>query len=76
MARVRPSIGPARIDHLDRDRVISGMGERPAIVHMRDFGLSGFTTGSGCIASRTDADTDDDGRRAGMKHVASEPDTT
>ena len=38
---------------VDRARVISGMGERPAIVHMRDFGLPGFTTGSGCIASRT-----------------------
>jgi 4-hydroxy-tetrahydrodipicolinate synthase len=38
---------------VDRQRVISGMGERPAIVHMRDFALQGFTTGSGCIASRT-----------------------
>jgi 4-hydroxy-tetrahydrodipicolinate synthase len=37
---------------VDRHRVVSGMGERPAIVHMRDFGLPGFTTGSGCIASR------------------------
>jgi len=37
---------------VDRKRVISGMGERPAIVHMRDFSLPGFTTGSGCIASR------------------------
>jgi dihydrodipicolinate synthase/N-acetylneuraminate lyase len=37
---------------VDRTRVISGMGERPAIVHMRDFTLPGFTTGSGCIASR------------------------
>jgi dihydrodipicolinate synthase/N-acetylneuraminate lyase len=38
---------------VDRQRVISGMGERPAIVHMRDRALPGFTTGSGCIASRT-----------------------
>jgi dihydrodipicolinate synthase/N-acetylneuraminate lyase len=38
---------------VDRQRVISGMGERPAIIHMRDFGLQGFTTGSGCIASGT-----------------------
>ena len=37
---------------VDRQRVISGMGERPAIVHMRDFTLPGFTTGSGCIAAR------------------------
>jgi dihydrodipicolinate synthase/N-acetylneuraminate lyase len=35
---------------VDRRRVVSGMGERPAIVHMRDFGLPGMTTGSGCIA--------------------------
>ena len=33
-----------------REVVISGIGERPAIVHMRDWGLPGFTTGSGCIA--------------------------
>ena len=37
---------------VDRQVVVSGMGERPAIVHLRDFGLPGFTTGSGCIASR------------------------
>jgi dihydrodipicolinate synthase/N-acetylneuraminate lyase len=41
------------LGRVDRARVISGMGERPAIVHMRDFALPGFTTGSGCIASRT-----------------------
>jgi dihydrodipicolinate synthase/N-acetylneuraminate lyase len=35
---------------VDRNRVITGMGERPAVVHMRDFGLPGMTTGSGCIA--------------------------
>ena len=38
---------------VDRQRVISGMGERPAVVHLRDFALPGLTTGSGCIASRT-----------------------
>jgi dihydrodipicolinate synthase/N-acetylneuraminate lyase len=37
---------------VDRRRVISGMGERPAIVHLRDFELPGMTTGSGCIASQ------------------------
>ncbi|MFN0166261.1 MAG: dihydrodipicolinate synthase family protein [Bryobacteraceae bacterium] len=37
---------------VDRSKVISGIGERPAIVHMRDFGLPGFTTGSGCLAPR------------------------
>lgn len=33
-------------------RVVSGIGERPAIVHMRDWKLPGFTTGSGCVAPR------------------------
>jgi dihydrodipicolinate synthase/N-acetylneuraminate lyase len=48
---------PAQDDYLagllrrvDRTKVISGIGERPAIVHMRDWGLPGFTTGSGCVA--------------------------
>jgi dihydrodipicolinate synthase/N-acetylneuraminate lyase len=38
---------------VDRQRVVSGMGERPAVVHMRDFKLPGMTTGSGCIAPRS-----------------------
>jgi dihydrodipicolinate synthase/N-acetylneuraminate lyase len=38
---------------VDRQRVITGMGERPAIVHMRDFALPGMTTGSGCIGPRS-----------------------
>jgi len=40
----------ALITHVDRKIIISGIGERPAIVHLRDFGLQGFTSGSGCIA--------------------------
>jgi len=32
--------------------IISGIGEQPAIVHLRDFGLGGFTTGCGCVAPR------------------------
>ncbi len=35
---------------VDRAKVLSGIGERPAIAHMRNFGLPGFTTGSGCLA--------------------------
>ena len=31
-------------------KVISGIGERPALVHLRDWHLPGFTTGLGCIA--------------------------
>ncbi len=30
--------------------MVSGIGERPAIAHMRGFRLPGFTTGSGCLA--------------------------
>jgi dihydrodipicolinate synthase/N-acetylneuraminate lyase len=40
------------LKRVDRKRVITGMGERPAIVHLRDFQLGGLTTGSGCIAPR------------------------
>ncbi len=38
------------LQRVDRRHVISGIGERPAITHMRDFKLPGFTTGSGCVA--------------------------
>jgi dihydrodipicolinate synthase/N-acetylneuraminate lyase len=38
------------LKRVDRARVVSGIGERPAVVHMRDWKLPGFTTGSGCIA--------------------------
>ena len=38
------------LKRVERSRVISGMGERPAVVHFRDFGLTSFTTGSGCLA--------------------------
>jgi 4-hydroxy-tetrahydrodipicolinate synthase len=50
-----PSVDPyldALLRRVDRRRVISGMGERPAIVHLRDAALGGLTTGSGCIAPR------------------------
>jgi len=33
-------------------RMISGMGERPAISHWRGFGIRGFTSGCVCIAPR------------------------
>jgi len=40
----------ALLRRVDRQHVISGIGERPAVVHLRDWNLPGFTTGSGCIA--------------------------
>jgi dihydrodipicolinate synthase/N-acetylneuraminate lyase len=41
---------------VDRRRIISGMGERPAVVHLRDYELGGLTTGSGCVAPRLCSD--------------------
>jgi dihydrodipicolinate synthase/N-acetylneuraminate lyase len=35
---------------VDRRFVISGIGERPAVAHLKQFRLPGFTTGSGCLA--------------------------
>jgi dihydrodipicolinate synthase/N-acetylneuraminate lyase len=43
------------LSRVDRRLVISGIGERPAIVHLRDFGLPGFTSGSACLAPRLSA---------------------
>lgn len=40
------------LDHVDPKLVISGIGERPAITHFRQFGLSSFTSGSVCVAPR------------------------
>ena len=48
---------PAKDDYLkslcaavDVRYIVSGIGERPAIVHLRDFGLTSFTSGSICVA--------------------------
>jgi dihydrodipicolinate synthase/N-acetylneuraminate lyase len=50
---------PAQDDYLqrlvrevDRRIIISGIGEQPAIVHMKAFGVGGFTSGCVCIAPR------------------------
>ena len=37
---------------VERERLVSGIGERPAVIHMRDFGLTSFTSGSVCVAPR------------------------
>jgi len=56
-ATVRPD--PSRDDYLntlvqevDRRIIISGIGEQPAIVHTKQFGLGGFTSGCVCVAPR------------------------
>ena len=43
------------VELVDRRYIVSGIGERPAITHLRDFGLAGFTTGSGCVGPRGSA---------------------
>ena len=40
----------ALLNRVDPTMVVSGIGEQPAIVHLRDFGLGGFTSGCVCIA--------------------------
>jgi dihydrodipicolinate synthase/N-acetylneuraminate lyase len=55
---------------VDRSRVVTGMGERPAIVHLRDFGLRGMTTGSGCIAPRACQDFFDAARAGDWTRAA------
>ena len=59
-ATVRPN--PAADPYLeqlcirvDRNIIISGIGEQPAIVHLRDFELGGFTSGCVCINPRLSA---------------------
>ncbi|WPQ36924.1 dihydrodipicolinate synthase family protein [Achromobacter xylosoxidans] len=42
----------ALLQSVDSNRVVSGIGEHPAIVHYRDFGLKSFTSGSVCVAPR------------------------
>jgi dihydrodipicolinate synthase/N-acetylneuraminate lyase len=42
----------ALVNEVDRSIIVSGIGERPAIVHLRDFGLESFTSGSVCVAPR------------------------
>ena len=41
------------VAELGPDGIVSGSGERPAIVHFRQFGLRSFTSGSVCVAPRS-----------------------
>lgn len=56
VVRENPAEDPylqALVERITPARVVSGMGERPALVHLRKFGLASFTTGSGCIAPKS-----------------------
>ncbi len=44
------------VDLVDPKTIISGIGEQPAIIHLRDFGLGGFTSGCVCVAPRLSAE--------------------
>jgi dihydrodipicolinate synthase/N-acetylneuraminate lyase len=37
------------VEHVDPKMIVSGIGEQPAIVHVRDFKLAGFTSGCVCV---------------------------
>ncbi len=43
------------VDLVDPSYIVSGIGERPAITHMKEFGVAGFTSGSVCVAPRGSA---------------------
>ena len=38
------------LDVFPAERIVSGIGEQPAIIHLRDFGVGGFTSGCVCVA--------------------------
>ena len=43
-------------DTVGTTHIVSGIGEQPAITHLRDFGLAGFTSGCVCVAPRLSMD--------------------
>jgi dihydrodipicolinate synthase/N-acetylneuraminate lyase len=50
---------PAKDEYLDEilslipnNILVSGIGEQPAIIHMRDFGMTSFTSGCVCVAPK------------------------
>ena len=49
---VRDDYLKALTEHTDPQRIVSGIGEQPAIVHLRDFSCGGFTSGCVCVAPR------------------------
>lgn len=41
---------------VNTDLIVSGIGEQPAIVHLRDFGITGFTAGCVCVQPKLSMD--------------------
>jgi dihydrodipicolinate synthase/N-acetylneuraminate lyase len=55
VVRNDPALDPylAEIVHvMPRERIVSGIGERPVVAHAREFKLASFTSGSVCVAPR------------------------
>ncbi len=55
IVRPDPSADPFLQDLLQQvpaSLVVSGIGEQPALVHLRDFKVAGFTSGCVCVAPR------------------------
>ena len=53
VVRENPSLDPYLTEILSSvpaNLVVSGIGEQPAIIHLRDFGVVGFTSGCVCVA--------------------------
>lgn len=44
------------LDLAPADIVVSGIGEQPAIIHMRDFGVGSYTSGCVCVAPKLSMD--------------------
>ena len=44
------------LDVAPADIVVSGIGEQPAIIHMRDFGVGSYTSGCVCVAPKLSMD--------------------
>ncbi len=44
------------VDAFGPERIVSGIGEQPARVHMQEFELAGFTAGCVCVAPRLSMD--------------------
>ncbi len=40
------------VAEVDPSIIVSGIGEQPALIHLRDFGLNGFTAGCVCVAPK------------------------
>lgn len=46
----------ALTQQVDPKLILSGLGDQPAVTHMQDFGLGGFTTGCGCVFPQLSTD--------------------